>query len=548
MAIYHFESKIISRGAGRSAIAAAAYQSGEKLYNDYDGLTHDYTKKGGVLYTEILLPPQAPTAWKDRQTLWAAVESAEKTKDSRLARQLIVALPIELGRNDWLLLLRGFIQTECVDKGMCADFAIHDPDGHNPHAHIMVTMRPLDAHGKWQSKTQKEYLCRKADEERGFTAQEFLQAKEDGWEKQYKYRSAAGVSAWLTPTQAAREPGWERCSKQPKAAKFGRQNPLCARWNSPEQLLDWREAWADAVNRALEEKQQSARVTHLSHAALGLDEQPTVHEGSQARSLELQGIKADLCELNRQIRADNKLLRELKAQLAKLSKVVENTVEHIAETLERLRSSLIMLQYRLLVNRKRADTWKRQVNYYRPILQDYHAVKQQLTDKKSDQEQLQTNRSVLSPLQIVRRRQLAEQIATLTEEIEELRSRQAMILRNLDCKNNGEAQRFGSYLDKLEEMQEKLAAQRESLAQQLSATTKQYLEIENMIQPKDADAVHRHRTAMRKASTAEIYRQIQTTATVDDILFSKAEQRAEQITADTRNDAVFTRKPTEPTR
>lgn len=258
--------------------------------------------------------------------MWAAVETAEKTKDGRLARQLIVALPIELERDDWLLLLRGFIQMECVDKGMCADFAIHDPDGHNPHAHIMVTMRPLDAHGKWQSKTQKEYLCRKADEERGFTAQEFLQAKEDGWEKQYKYRSAAGVSAWLTPTQAARELGWERCSKQPKAAKFGRQNPLCARWNSPEQLLDWREAWADAVNRALEEKQQSARETHLSHAALGLDEQPTVHEGSQARSLELQGIKADRCELNRQIRADNKLLRELKAQLAKLSKVVENTV------------------------------------------------------------------------------------------------------------------------------------------------------------------------------------------------------------------------------
>lgn len=476
------------------------------------------------------------------------MESAEKTKDSRLARQLIVALPIELGRDDWLLLLRSFIQTECVGKGMCADFAIHDPDGHNPHAHIMVTIRPLDAHGKWQSKTQKEYLCRKADEERGFTAQEFLQAKEDGWEKQYKYRSAAGVSAWLTPTQAAREPGWERCSKQPKAAKFGRQNPLCVRWNSPEQLLDWREAWADAVNCALEEKQQSARVTHLSHAALGLDEQPTVHEGSQARSLELQGIKADRCELNRQIRADNKLLRELKAQLAKLSKVVENTVEHIAETLERLRSSLIMLQYRLLVNRKRADTWKRQVNYYRPILQDYHAVTQQLTDKKSEQEQLQTNRSVLSPLQIVRCRQLAEQIAALTEEIEELRSRQAMILHNLDCKNNGEAQRFGSYLDKLEEMQQNLAAQRENLAQQLSATTKQYLEIENMIQPEDADAVHRHRTAMRKASTAEIYRQIQTTATVDDILFSKAEQRAEQITADTRNDAVFTRKPTEPTR
>ena len=460
------------------------------------------------------------------------MESAEKTKDSRLARQLIVALPIELGRDDWLLLLRGFIQTECVDKGMCADFAIHDPDGHNPHAHIMLTMRPLDAHGKWQGKTQKEYLCRKADEERGFTAQEFLQAKEDGWEKQYKYKNAAGVSAWLTPTQAAREPGWERCSKQPKAAKFGRQNPLCARWNRPEQLLDWREAWADAVNSALEEKQQSARVTHLSHAALGLDEQPTVHEGSQARNIELQGIKADRCELNRQIRADNKLLRELKAQLAKLSKTVENTVEHIAETLERLRSSLIMLQYRLLVNHKQADTWKRQVNYYRPMLQDYHAVTQQLADKKSEQEQLQTTRSTASLLQINQRRQLAEQIAALTEEIEELRSRQAMILHNLDCKNNGEAQRFGSYLDKLEEMQERLAAQRESLAQALSGSLSQFIQIKDSIPQEKLETVRQGRNAIRPSTTTEIYRQLSNSREIDNVLLLYAEQSIYQMTAD----------------
>ena len=368
-----------------------------------------------------------------------------------------------------------------------------------------------------------------------------MQAKEDGWEKQYKYKNAAGVSAWLTPTQAAREPGWERCSKQPKAAKFGRQNPLCARWNSPEQLLDWREAWANAVNRALEEKQQSARVTHLSHAALGLDEQPTVHEGSQARKLELQGIKADRCELNRQIRADNKLLWELKAQLAKLSKAVENTVEHIAETLERLRSSLIMLQYRLLVNQKQADTLKRQVNYYRPILQDYHAVTQQLADKKSEQEQLQTNRNAMSPLQIKQRRQLAEQIAALTEEIEELRSRQAMILHNLDCKNNGEAKRFGGYLDKLEEMQEKLAAQRESHTQQLSTTTKQYLEIENTISPKDVNTVRQHRTALRPAIAFEREQQLSHNGYTDNMSIQIAQQIVDaQIVGDKLSKKVQT--------
>lgn len=326
-----------------------------------------------------------------------------------------------------------------------------------------------------------------------------------------------------------------------EATKFGRQNPLCARWNSPEQLLNWREAWASAVNRALEEKQQSARVTHLSHTALGLDEQPTAHEGSQARKLEMQGIKADRCELNRQLRADNKLLRELKAQLAKLSKAVENTVEHIAETLERLRSSLIMLQYRLLVNNKQVDTWKRQVNYYRPILQDYHAVTQQLSDKKSEQEQLQTTRNTASLLQIAQRRQLAEQIAALTEKIEELRSRQAMILHNLDCKNNGEAQRFGSYLDKLEEMQEKLAAQRESLTQQLSATIKQYLEIENMIQPEDEDSVRQRRTALRPDVAFEREQQLSHNGYIDNISIQIAQQIVDvQIVGDKISEKVQT--------
>lgn len=317
MAIYHLEAKIISRGAGRSAIAAAAYQSGEKLYNTYDGLTHDYRKKGGILHTEILLPPQAPAAWKERQILWEAVETAEKTRDSRLARQLIVALPVELAQEDWLRLLRSFLQKECVGQGMCADLAIHDPDGHNPHAHILLTMRPLNTQGQWQAKTQKEYLCSKAGQEQGFTAQEFLQAKTEGWEKQYKYKNSQGRTAWLTPSQAVQNPEWVRCSKQPKAAKFGRQNPLCARWNSQEQLLQWRGAWAEAVNHALEEKQQTARVTHLSHAAQGIAEQPTVHEGYHARKLEKQGIAADRCELNRQIRADNALLHTLKEQLEK---------------------------------------------------------------------------------------------------------------------------------------------------------------------------------------------------------------------------------------
>ena len=137
------------------------------MYNDYDGIQHDYTRKHGLVYQEVLLPPMAPPEWKDREQLWNAVEAAEKTKDSRLAREFVVALPIELDKDSNISLLQNFIQKNFVNMGMCADFAIHDTDGHNPHAHILLTVRPLNENGTWQYKTEKEYLCIKNGEEKG---------------------------------------------------------------------------------------------------------------------------------------------------------------------------------------------------------------------------------------------------------------------------------------------------------------------------------------------------------------------------------------------
>ena len=158
MAIYHLEAKVVSRGAGRSACAAAAYMSCSRIYNSYDGVQHDYTRKRGLVAQQIFLPPNAPPAWSDRETLWNAVEAAEKTKDSRLAREFVIALPVELDKEKWFRLLSGFIQTQFVSQGMCADMAIHNTDGHNPHAHILLTVRPLNPDGTWQAKTEKEYL------------------------------------------------------------------------------------------------------------------------------------------------------------------------------------------------------------------------------------------------------------------------------------------------------------------------------------------------------------------------------------------------------
>ena len=340
MAIYHMEAKVVSRGAGRSAVAASAYLSCSRLYNDYDGIQHDYTKKRGLVWQEVFLPKCAPQEWQDREKLWNAVEEVETAKDSRLAREFVVALPIELNREEQIALLQEFIREQFVSDGMCADAAIHDTDGHNPHAHILLTVRPLDEQGKWQYKTEKEYLCMRNGEERGFTAAEFKAAQDEGWEKQYPYK--VGKKKVYMVSSEADAQGLIRADKHPKSTRYGRQNPISERWNSEEQLTAWREAWADASNRYLERAGREERIDHRSYADRGLTEQPTIHEGVSARAMEKKGIISDRCEINRQIKADNALLRELKAEIKKLVTLVARTVPAIAEGLEKLRSRVLI--------------------------------------------------------------------------------------------------------------------------------------------------------------------------------------------------------------
>ena len=114
----HFPVKIVKRSKGRSAVEAAAYRSGTKLTNEWDGQTHDYTRKRGVVHTEIMLPPHAPPEFSDRATLWNSVEQIEKAKDSQLARDIEAALPRELSREQQLALIRSFVKDNFVDKGM----------------------------------------------------------------------------------------------------------------------------------------------------------------------------------------------------------------------------------------------------------------------------------------------------------------------------------------------------------------------------------------------------------------------------------------------
>ena len=241
------------------------------MVNEWDGMTHDYTRKGGVVHAEIMLPAHAPPEFQDRAILWNSVEQIEKSKDSQLAREVEVALPVELSREQQLSLVRTYVKDNFVDKGMCADFAIHDRDTGNPHAHILLTVRPLKENGEWGAKCRKVYEL----DERG-------------------QRIADGRGGWKNHREDTTD------------------------WNNKEQAEVWRSAWADYTNQALEAAGKLERIDHRSYQRQGVQKIPSVHLGVAAKQMEKRGIVTRKGDLNRQITADNKLLKEIKARIARL--------------------------------------------------------------------------------------------------------------------------------------------------------------------------------------------------------------------------------------
>ena len=272
MAIYHCSIKIISRGKGKSAVAAAAYRSGEKIINEYDGMIHDYTRKGGIVHTEILLPDNAPPEFSDRSILWNAVEKIEKAKNSQLAREIEIALPKELTAEQQKNLVKDYCKNHFVSVGMCADICIHDKRDGNPHAHIMLTMRPFNEDRTWGEKQKKEY----AFDSNGNKIY-------DKKKRQYKCKSI--------PTTD---------------------------WNEQTKAEEWREAWANIANEYLQRHNIDERIDHRSYERQGIDKIPSIHLGVAASQMERRGIQTDRGNRNRKIKTDNQLLRETKARLNKL--------------------------------------------------------------------------------------------------------------------------------------------------------------------------------------------------------------------------------------
>ena len=278
---YHLSIKIFSRSKGASAIAKAAYRAAEQIKSEYSGAAHDYTRKQDVVHTEILLPSHAPYAYSNRSALWNAVEMSERNSNAQLAREVEISLPVELTQEQNIALAREFVQNVFVEKGMCADVCVHYADSHdesgvklpggNPHAHIMLTLRPLNEDGTWAVKSKKEYILDENNEK------------------------------ILLPSGA-----------------FKTRKVNTVDWNDQTKAEEWRKAWADVQNRHLEKHGFNVRVDHRSYKRQGLDILPTVHLGVAASQMERKGIRTEKGDYNRQVKNINKEIRQTKARIRKV--------------------------------------------------------------------------------------------------------------------------------------------------------------------------------------------------------------------------------------
>ena len=269
----HNEITIVQRSQRQSAVAAAAYQSGEKLFCEYDQEVKHYPEKRGIVHNEILLPANAPPEYADRNTLWNAAEAVEKQWNSQLARRWVLTIPREIPSDQYAVLVQEFCQQQFVSKGMIVDFAIHDPHppGHNPHAHVLLTMRAMDEHGKWLPKSRKVYDLDENGERMKLSSGRWKSHKEDTVD-----------------------------------------------WNDQKYCEIWRHEWEVIQNRYLEANDRPERVDLRSYARQGLDIVPTVHEGAAVRQMEKRGIQTNIGNLNREIRAANRLMKSIRQLIQNL--------------------------------------------------------------------------------------------------------------------------------------------------------------------------------------------------------------------------------------
>lgn len=284
MAIYHASFKIIRRSKGQSAVASSAYRSGKKLYDEHEGKAHDYRRKKGVIYHEVMLCENAPEQWKDEEKLWNEVEASEKSEKAQLAREADFALPKELDEKQQIDLARDYVKRNFVDQGMCVQLDLHNPHGSQPHFHVMMTMRAVDNDGKFLPKSRTEFVL----DDQGNR----IPIIDPKTGKQKINKKKRGERQWRRITVST------------------------TNWNDQETLRLWRHNWAVSVNRALQNaniRDDDGNYVTISEKSLkdqGINRIPTIHEGVAAHAMEKRGIWTERGDINRAIQSDNAALEQ----------------------------------------------------------------------------------------------------------------------------------------------------------------------------------------------------------------------------------------------
>ena len=267
-------------------MAGASYYLGQKLYSEYDHeWKYPHSDPKRVRYTEVMLPSNAPPEYADRQTLWNAVDAAEKSTKAQTARRFTITLPRELTFEQNLALIREYCTKQFVDKGMICDLYYHDSGNGNPHVHLMLTMRAMDENGRWLPKTKTAYVL-----------------DENG------QRIRGDNGKWL------------------------RERMDTVDWNDQKYAEIWRHEWEIAQNNALEAAGRTERIDMRSYERQGItDLEPQIHLGPEAAALERKGIPTTHGEHNREIKYVNTLIRGLQKTIAALGEWLQG----IKETLSR---------------------------------------------------------------------------------------------------------------------------------------------------------------------------------------------------------------------
>ncbi len=253
--------------------------------SEYDGQTYRPKYHEDLVHSEITLPPNAPKEYADRTTLWNAVELSEKRQDAQLARMLKASLPNEWSYELAEEVVRDYVQRNFVDKGMCADWAIHDSENdkgqRNLHIHVLLTMRPLTENGEWGAKSKKVFNLDENGE---------------------------------------RIPVIDKKTGQQKVDKRNRKQWKChtedsTDWNSKENAKMWRKDLADTINATNEQLGIDLHWEHRSFKEQGIDREPTIHIGATANALERKGIQTERGNINREIEKRNMMLEQAKEML-----------------------------------------------------------------------------------------------------------------------------------------------------------------------------------------------------------------------------------------